>query len=112
MGWGRPREGPIPRVTVGAEPTKSVFGGSRKRGGARGTAPLATAPEAGGRPRRAEPGWAGRPATFRQSLGAGLGAGLGPSPKAEGRALWMGRGQAEAVEFSEDRREGGGRSSD
>ena len=115
-GWGRPREGPIPRVTMGAGPTGSVFEGSRKRGGARGTAPLATGLEAGGRPRRAEPGRAGRPATFRQSLGAGLGAGLGPSPEAEGRArrraLRRGRGQAEAVEFPVDRREGDGRSSD
>lgn len=63
--WGRPREGPIPRVTVGAGPTGSVLGGSRKRGGARGAAPLATGPEAGGRPRRAEPGRAGSPATFQ-----------------------------------------------
>lgn len=64
--WGRPREGPIPRVTVGAGPTGNVFGGSRKRGGARGAAPLATGPEAGeGRGEQSRIGLGAQPRSSR-----------------------------------------------
>lgn len=101
---------------MGAGPTGSVLGGSRKRGGARGAAPLATGPEEGeGRGEQSRVGLGAQPRSsraWRLSWRRGLGRVRRPRGVLGGACPLEGAGPAEAVEFPEDRWEGNGRSSD
>lgn len=112
MEWGELREGPIPRVTVGAGPT-GVFWGEAVSGAGQGAQLLATGPEEGeGRGEQSRVR-AGSPATFSRAWRLSWRQQLGRvrRPRAcSGACPLEGGGQAGAVGV-EDRWENG-RSSD